>query len=110
MSVTYQAVLDVSEESVLFLSGLLHADRVRRGTRTDTRALSTYKQAVLVLRWLFDDARMSQLARDNGIGTSTAYAYRDEAIAVLAAANHPCRGRCWPPRPPETAMWSSTAP
>jgi hypothetical protein len=85
MSVTYTAVLDVSEDSVLFLSGLLHAERVRRGTRTDTRALSTYRQAVLVLRWLFDDTRMTQLARDNGIGVSTAYDYRDEAITVLAA-------------------------
>jgi hypothetical protein len=32
MSVTYEAVLDVSEDSVVFLSGLLHAERVRRGT------------------------------------------------------------------------------
>jgi hypothetical protein len=24
------------------------------------------------LRWLFDDTRMTQLARDNGIGVSTA--------------------------------------
>jgi hypothetical protein len=85
VSVTYEAVLDVSEDSVLFLSGLLHTERVRRGTRTDTRALSTYKQAVLALRWLFDDTRLSQLARDNNIGLSTAYDYRDEAIAVLAA-------------------------
>jgi hypothetical protein len=30
MSVTYTAVLDVSEDSVLFVSGLLHAERVRR--------------------------------------------------------------------------------
>ena len=50
MSVTYTAVLDVSEDSVLFLSGLLHAERVRRGTRKDTRALGTYKHAVLALR------------------------------------------------------------
>jgi hypothetical protein len=85
VSVTYQGVLDVSEDSVLFLSGLLHAERVRRGTRKDSRALSTYKQAVLVLRWLFDDTRMAQLARDNGIGVSTAYDYRDEAITVLTA-------------------------
>ena len=92
MSVTYTAVLDVSEDSVLFLSGLLHAERVRRGTRADTRALGTYKQAVLALRWLFDDARMSQLARDNGIGTSTAYDYRDEAIAVLAARKPSLQG------------------
>ena len=64
MSVTYTAVLDVSEDSVLFLSALLHAERIRRGTRTDTRALGTYKQAVLALRWLIDDTRISQLARD----------------------------------------------
>src|SRR5215210_4284356 len=92
MSVTYTGVLDVSEDSVLFLSGLLHAERVRRGTRTDSRALSTYKQAVLVLRWLFDDTRMTQLARDNTIGLSTAYDYRDEAITVLAAGKPSLHG------------------
>lgn len=85
MSITYQAVLDVSERSAQFLSELLHAERIRRGTRKNTRALSTYKQAVLVLRWFLDDTRMSALARDNGISQSTAYDYRDEAIAVLAA-------------------------
>lgn len=85
MSVTYEAVLDVSEDTVLFLSGLLHAERQRRGTRKGRRKLSSYKQAVLVLRWFLDDTRMSALARDNGIGESTAYDYRDEAIAVLAA-------------------------
>jgi len=85
MSVTYEAVLDMSEDSVHFLSALLHAERVRRGTRKGTRALRTYKQAVLVLGWFLDDARMSGLARDNAIRLSTAYAYRDEGIAVLAA-------------------------
>jgi DDE superfamily endonuclease len=85
MSVTYQGVLDVREETVLFVSGLLRAERVRRGTRAGTRALSTYRQAVLVLRWFLDDTRMSAVATDNGIGKSTAYAYRDEGIAVLAA-------------------------
>jgi DDE superfamily endonuclease len=92
VSVTYTAVLDVSEDSVLFLSGLLHAERRRRGTRVGSRALSTDKQAVLALRWLFDDTRMTALARDNGIGLSTAYAYRDEAIAVLAAGKPSLHG------------------
>lgn len=41
MSVTSTAVLDVSEGSVLFLSGLLDAERARRGTRKDTRSLTT---------------------------------------------------------------------
>jgi hypothetical protein len=47
--------------------------------------LGTYQQAVLVLRWYLDDTRMSALARDNGIAVSTAYDYRDEGIAILAA-------------------------
>lgn len=85
MSVAYTAVLEVSEDSVLFLSGLLHAERRRGGTRKGTRALGTYRQAVLVLRWFLEDTRMSALARDNGIAVSTAYEYRDEGIAVLAA-------------------------
>jgi DDE superfamily endonuclease len=85
VSVTYEAVLDVSEEGVAFLAGLLDAERQRRGTREGTRALATRAQAVLVLRWFLDDTRMSALATDNAISVSTAYDYRDEGIAVLAA-------------------------
>jgi hypothetical protein len=85
MSITYEAVLDMPEDSVLFLSGLLHDEQVRRGTRKNTRAISTFKQAVLVLRWFLDNTRMTALARDNGTSLSTAYDYRDEGITVLAA-------------------------
>ena len=49
--VTYAAVLPVAEETVLFVSGLLAAERRRRGTRGRRRALGCYRQAVLVLRW-----------------------------------------------------------
>lgn len=31
---------------------------VRRGTRKGTRALGTFKQAVLVLRWFLDDTHI----------------------------------------------------
>ncbi len=69
MSVTYTAVLDVSEDTVLFLSGLLHAERQRRGTRKGRRKLSTYKQAVLVLRWFLDDTiRRASQHRHQGHG------------------------------------------
>ncbi|MCD5317300.1 IS5/IS1182 family transposase, partial [Kineosporia babensis] len=84
MSVSYEGVLEVSEDLVLFLSALLADERDRRGTRSGRRALTPYWQAVLVLRWLIDDTRMSALARDNKISGSTAYSYRDEGIAVLA--------------------------
>src|SRR6266511_5675427 len=85
MSVTYTAVLPVRDETVDFLAGLLAAERARRGTRADTRALSVHDQAVLVLRWFLDGIRMSQLARDNAIGKSTGYDYLHEGIDVLAA-------------------------
>jgi hypothetical protein len=50
MSVTYSAVLPVHEHTVLFVSGLLHAERRRLGTRAGTRSLGCFKQAILVLR------------------------------------------------------------
>jgi len=85
MSVTYTATLSVREETVLFVSSLLHAERQRRGTRTGTRALSCFKQAILVIRWFLDGTRVAQLAGDNTIGRSTAYDYLHEGVGVLAA-------------------------
>jgi hypothetical protein len=85
MSVTYTAVLPVREETVDFLAGLLADERIRRGTRTDTRALSCHDQAILILRWFLDGTRISQLARDNAIAKSTGYDYLNEGIGVLAA-------------------------
>src|SRR3954454_6283836 len=90
--VTYSAVLPVSEETVLFVSALLAAERRRRRTRSKRRALGCYRQAVLVLRWFLDGTRLAQLAADNRIGSSTAYRYLHEAIDVLAAAAPGLRG------------------
>ncbi|WP_397544945.1 hypothetical protein [Saccharopolyspora pogona] len=39
MSVTYTAALPVRDQTVLFMSTLLHDERRRRGTRTGSRAL-----------------------------------------------------------------------
>jgi hypothetical protein len=85
MSVTYTATLPVRQRTVVFLTSLLDAERARRGTRAGRRALSTFQQAVLVLRWFLDATRVRQLAGDNTIGRSTAYDYLHEAIAALAA-------------------------
>lgn len=84
-SVTYQAVLDVRLETVLFVSGLLAAERQRRGTRAGRRSISCFNQAVMILRWFIDGARMASLARDNAIATATGYRYLHEGIDVLAA-------------------------
>jgi hypothetical protein len=42
MSVTYSAVLPVREETVDFLAGLLAAERVRLGSRGQTRSLAPH--------------------------------------------------------------------
>lgn len=85
MSVTYTAALPVGDQTVLYLSSLPHAERLQRGTRTGTRSLSPFKQAVLVLRWFLDGTRVAQLATDNTISTSTTYGYLHEGIDALAA-------------------------
>lgn len=85
MSITYTATLPVRDQTVFYLSRLLHAERARRGTRTGRRALTCFRQAVLVLRWLLDGTRMSQLVADNNISTSTGYERLHEGVAVLAA-------------------------
>src|SRR3954466_13395310 len=90
--VTYTAVLSVAEETVQFVSGLLAAERRRRGTRGRRRALGCYRQAVLVLRWFLDGTRLAQLATDNAIGRSTAYRHLHEGIDALAAAAPGLRG------------------
>src|SRR4051812_35211640 len=90
--VTYSAVLPVADETVLFVSGLLAAERRRRGTRRGRRALGCYRQAVLILRWFLDGTRLAQLAGDNAISASTAYRYLHEGIDVLAAAAPGLRG------------------
>ncbi len=84
--VAYTAVLPIRQSTVSFVSGLLAAERARRGTRQGRRVLGCYRQAVLVLRWFLDGTRVAQLAVDHTISTSTAYRYLHEAIAVLAAA------------------------
>jgi DDE superfamily endonuclease len=84
-SITYSATLDMPRETVLYLSGLLRAERMRRRTRRGTRALGCFKQAVMVIRWFLDGTRIRQLADDNSLSTRTAHRYLDEGIAVLQA-------------------------
>jgi hypothetical protein len=75
--VTYTAVLPIAEETVHLVSGLLAAERCRRGTRGRRRALGCYRQALLLLRWFLDGTRLAQLAADHRIGRSTGVDERD---------------------------------
>jgi len=83
--ITYPAMLDVPTELVAFLAGLLAAERVARGTRTDTRALSCTDQAVFALVWFRESRDIPLIGKGLGISQATAYRYLDEAVGVLAA-------------------------
>lgn len=74
-----------SGHSVQFLSELLHEERIRRGTRKDTRALGTYKHAVLVLRWFLDDTRMRDLAPSPAHPPSSLIILIHELVAITTA-------------------------
>ena len=83
--INYGAALDVARELALFVAGVLREERRRRRTRRGRRALTVYRQAVLVLRWFRDATPVHRLAADNTISVATAYRYRHEAITALAA-------------------------
>ncbi|MFD1503997.1 transposase family protein, partial [Streptosporangium lutulentum] len=82
--ITYRATLDVSRELVCHLSLLLSAERRRLGTRSGSRALTCFEQAVMGLRWFRDRTDRAALGRDHGVSRATAYRYIDEVIDVLA--------------------------
>ena len=79
------AILTMRQETVLFVSALLHRERQRRGTRAGTRCLSCFAQALLIIRWFLDGTRVAQLDGDNTISASTCYEYLHEGIDLLAA-------------------------
>ena len=82
---SYRVILDVPLPLVLFVSGLLAEHRGELGTRSGTRALSCWKQAVFALAWFRDRPDIRRLGQGFGISQATAYRYKDEAVEVLAA-------------------------
>ena len=78
-------MLDVPRELAEYVRRLLPAERRRRGTRTRTRALICFRQAVLGARWFRHNVDLTAPARDHGVSRATGYRYLDE-IADLSAA------------------------
>lgn len=64
---------------------LLHEERRLRGTPKGSRALSPFRQAIMVMRWFRGERDVPQLGRDHRVSRATAYRYIHEGIEVLAA-------------------------
>lgn len=84
--ITYRAMVDVPRELVRYLARLLAAERHARGTRTGTRALTCYNQALLVLIWFRKADDPTLLGAGFGVSRATTYRYLAEGIDVLAAS------------------------
>ena len=82
---SYRVILDVPLPLAAFVSRLLAAHRREIGTRTGTRALTCWKQALFALAWFRDRPDIRRLGQGFGISQATAYRYKDEAVEVLAA-------------------------
>ena len=82
---SYRVTLDVPLQLAVFVSRLLAGHRRELGTRTGTRALTCWKQAVFALAWFRDRPDIRRLGQGFGTSQATAYRYLDEAVEVLAA-------------------------
>lgn len=83
--IPHRATLDVSRELAQYLGRLLWQERRLRATPKGSRALTCFRQAVMVLRWFRGERDIPKLGRDHKVSRATAYRYIDEGIAVLAA-------------------------
>jgi hypothetical protein len=83
--IAYRAMLDVPHELVRQVAALLRAERRQRGTRRGARALTCWRQALLVLAWFRSQGDIALVGAGFGVSRATSYRYRDEVIDVLAA-------------------------
>jgi hypothetical protein len=83
--IAYSARLDVPRELIHHVAALLRAERRIRGTRTGTRKLTCFRQAMLLLVWFRKGDDITITGAGFGVSRATSYRYLREGIDVLAA-------------------------
>jgi DDE superfamily endonuclease/Helix-turn-helix of DDE superfamily endonuclease len=79
----YRAALPLSRQTLTFVSGIIRRHRKSIGSRW--RKLNPGQQALLVLAYLRKGETFADLAAGFGVGTTTAWRYAGETVALLAA-------------------------
>jgi len=79
----YRAALPLSSRTLTYTSGIIRRHRAAAGSRW--RKLNPGKQALLVLVYLRKGETFGELAAGFGVGTTTAWRYVNETVALLAA-------------------------
>ena len=79
----YRAALPLSSRTLTYVSGIIRRHRKAIGSRW--RKLNPGQQALLVLAYLRKGETFAELAAGFGVGTTTAWRYVNETVALLAA-------------------------
>jgi Helix-turn-helix of DDE superfamily endonuclease/DDE superfamily endonuclease len=79
----YRAVLPLSSRTLTYVAGVIRRHRTSIGS--GWRKLNPGQQALLILVYLRKGETFAELAAGFGIGTTTAWRYVNETIALLAA-------------------------
>jgi hypothetical protein len=103
----YRAALPLSSRTLAFVSGIIR--RYRTSIGSCRRKLNPGRQALLVLVRLRKDEAFADLAAGSGIGTSTAWRYVNETVALLAARAPGSARRSRTRRRPDTPTSAWTA-
>jgi Helix-turn-helix of DDE superfamily endonuclease/DDE superfamily endonuclease len=79
----YRAALPLSSRTLTFVAGVIRRHRISIGSCR--RKLNPGQQALLVLVYLRKGDTFAELAAGFGVGTTTAWRYVNETVALLAA-------------------------
>ena len=79
----YRAALPLSSRTLTFVAGIIRRHRISIGSCW--RKLNPGQQALLVLAYLRKGDTFAELAAGFGVGTTTAWRYVNETVALLAA-------------------------
>src|SRR6201982_1116654 len=79
----YRAALPLSRKTLNYAAGIIR--RHRKSIGSPWRTLNPGQQALLVLAYLRKGETFAEVAAGFGVGTSTAWRYVNETVALLAA-------------------------
>ena len=79
----YRAALPLPSRTLTFVAGIIRRHRISIGSCR--RKLNPGQQALLVLAYLRKGETFAGLAAGFGVGTTTAWRYARETVALLAA-------------------------
>ena len=77
------AALALSRKTLTFVSGIIHRHQISLGS--PWRKLNPGQQALLILVYLRKGDTFAEVAAGFGVGTSTAWRYVNETVALLSA-------------------------